>query len=173
MPTLIEISEDLMALDRLFEDSADETGEVPPEAAAELDAWLAELMHDRDRKLDNYGALIREYELRAAARKEEMERLAMRVKVDENRVKFLKQRLREFLDAHNTPKIETRRYKFSCRNNGGLQPMELPENPEVLPEEYQKVVVSADTEKIREALKANTDVPFCRLLPRGRHLRIT
>lgn len=173
MATLLEISEDMIALNDLIEGDVDASGEISEEAAAALDAWFAELTKDRDRKLDNYGALVRERTLRAAARREEMERLAIRVRVDENQVKYLKQRLLEFLDVHRTPKVETRRYKFSCCNNGGVQPMDLPEDPKKLPTEYQKIEIKADSEKLRAALVEGKEVVGCRLLPRGRHLRIT
>jgi len=173
MATLLEISEDLLALNDLIEGDVDATGEISPEAAAALDQWFAELTQDRDRKLDNYGALVRERTLRAAARREEMERLAIRVRVDENQVKYLKQRLMEFLIVQKTPKVETRRYKFSCCGNGGVQPMDVPERPEDLPKDYQKQVVAADTEKIRADLAAGKTVAGCCLRERGKHLRIT
>lgn len=174
MPTLLEISEDILALEALIDDCTTEDGELvmQPEADRVLANWFSELMEDRDRKLDNYGALVREMLMRAAARKEEMSRLAARVKADETKAKYLKQRLLEFLDAHRIQKIETRRYKFSCRGNGGLQPLDKPEDPTSLPEEYQRKIIEADAEAIRAALATGVEIPGCSLKPRGRHLQI-
>lgn len=172
MPTILEISDDLLALADLMEENAGADGEIPPEAAVAIEAWFAELSKDRDRKLDNYGALVREKQLRAAARKEELERLQIRVRVDENQVKFLKNRLLLFLDLQKVAKVETARYKFSCRGNGGVQALKLPDDPKTLPEDLQRIEVLPDTEKIREALKAGREIEGVALLPRGRHLQI-
>ena len=173
MATLLDISEDLLALDGLLEEATSEDGEIDPSVADAIEQWFTTLMQDRNNKLDNYGALVRTLELRAAARKEEMERLSKRVAVDTNQAKYLKQRLREFLDLHKLPKVETRRFKFSCCNNGGVQPMELPDDPEMLPKEYQRVEIKANTDDIRDALIAGKQIPGCILKPRGRHLRIS
>lgn len=173
MATLLEISEELLALNELIENATTEDGEIDPQVAEELDKWFEQLLSDRDNKLDNYGALIRTLELRAAARKEEMERLAKRVAVDSNQAKYLKQRLREFLDLHKMPKVETRRYKFNCQNNGGILPLTLPDDAEALPKDYQRVEIKADTDKIREQLAKGVEIPGCSLGKRGRHLRIS
>lgn len=172
MSTLLQISEDILALNNLIEEATSEDGEIDTAVAEALDQWFTTLLKDRDNKLDNYGALVRTLELRAAARKEEMERLAKRVAVDTNQAKYLKQRLREFLDMHKMPKIETRRFKFNCQNNGGVLPMQLPDDPETLPKDYQRVEIKADTDKIRADLVAGKQVPGCSLGVRGRHLRI-
>lgn len=174
MATLIEISEELLLLADVLDEATGEDGEIDPTVAAQLDEWFAELSQDRDDKLDNYGALVREMTLRAAARREEMERLKMRVEADENKVKYLKQRLLEFLDAQKTPKVETRRYKFLCCGNGGVQAVDMSAtSTELLPKEYQKIEVRPDTDKIRETLLAGGSVPGCVLKPRGRHVRIS
>lgn len=172
MATLLEISEDLLALELLIDDCTSDDGELDPAVAAPLDEWFAQLMEDRDRKLDNYGALVREKLLRAKARKEEMDRLSARIKADENQAKYLKQRMLEFFDRHGIKKLDTRRFKFSARGNGGLEPLDKPEDPTTLPEEYQRITVEADTDAIRAALSAGVEVPGCSLRPRGRHLQI-
>jgi hypothetical protein len=65
MPTLLEISDDLIAFRQLLEELCDETGgELPAELAESLDSWFAELDQNRDAKLDAYCALIREMTLR-------------------------------------------------------------------------------------------------------------
>ena len=56
--TLFDISTDLMAFyDRIEELGGDITA---PEVEQAIDAWFERLSHERDEKLDNYAALIRE-----------------------------------------------------------------------------------------------------------------
>ena len=174
MPTLFEISDDLMELERAIDEAAGDDGEINEAAAATLDAWFALATQNRDLKLDNYGALYTEMLARAEARREEMNRLAVRVRVDENKAKYLKQRLFEFMELHKFVKVETRRYKLTICGNGGVQPLDMPEDPKNLPKAYQKEVttVSADVVQLRLDLAAGAAVEGCKLLPRGKHLRI-
>lgn len=172
MATLLEISEDLLALEILIDDCTKDDGELDTTVATPLDEWFAQLMDDRDRKLDNYGALVREKLLRVKARKEEVERLSARIRADENQAKYLKQRMLEFFDRHNIKKLDTKRFKFSARGNGGLEPLDRPEDATTLPKEYQKIIVEADTDAIRKAIVSGVEVPGCSLKPRGRHLQI-
>jgi hypothetical protein len=76
--TLFEISTDLLALyDRIEELGGDVTA---PDVEQAIDAWFERLSHERDEKLDNYAALIRELEARAQARRDEAKRLADRAR---------------------------------------------------------------------------------------------
>ena len=142
--------------------------------AAAFEAWFAELEDNRDRKIDGYITIVRELELRASVRQAEMDRLAIRVRVDENAAKRLKVRLKEWMEAHGEKKIETDRYCVSVRGNGGKQPMDIDPALSVsnLPPELQKVTVTPDNERIREVLANGGEVPGCRLLPRGTSLSI-
>lgn len=172
--TLVEISEDLIALDAAIDAATTDDGEITDEAGKALDAWFAVAMQNRDLKLDNYGALYTELTLRAEAREEEAKRLEFRSKVDANRAKWLKQKLFDFMELHKVAKVETRRYKFSVCSNGGVMPLDMPERVEDLPEAYQKEVttVTADVAQLRRDLEAGAVIEGCKLLPRGKHLRI-
>jgi Gp157 protein len=79
MSTLLEISQDIRALEQLLDETAEGTTDTDAEAA--LDRWFSDLAHDRNTKIDNYVAWITELMARAAARKSEMDRLAVRVRV--------------------------------------------------------------------------------------------
>lgn len=170
--TLLEISEDLLSLEAVVDEFTTEDGEIDPKVAEAIEQWFAELEEDRDRKLDNYGALVREKLLRAKSRKEEADRLQALVRADENQAKYLKQRMLEFFDRHKIKKLDTHRFRFSVRGNGGLEPLDKPEDPTTLPEQYQRKIIEADTDTIRKALAAGIQVPGCALKPRGRHLQI-
>ncbi len=170
MSTLLEIGADMQSLMALLEES---DGEITPENSLVMDAWFNELESAQDQKLDGYVAIVREFQLRAAVRKEEQERLAKRVQADENTAKRLKDRLKLYLEMTGQQKVETRRYKLSVCNNGGLIPVKVPDDPFEVPEKFRKVEVSVNVESVRKALEAGASVPGAVLLPRGTHLRIT
>jgi hypothetical protein len=166
--TLLDISADVQALADLLE----EAGELTPEASAAVEQWFAELGGAEQTKLDNYCALIRSLQLRAAARKEEAERLAKRVRIDEATASWLKQNLLRYMHATGSKKIETDRYLLTRRVNGGKQPLEITLPVDQLSPLYQRVEVKADQDEIRAALEAGVIVDGCRLLPRGEHVEI-
>src|SRR5437773_810792 len=122
MPTLIEISQDLVAFKSLLDEC---DTEITPEIEQAIEAWFAELDASSKDKLDNYAALIRELTLRAAARKEEKERLAKRIAVDENTVSRLKERLKMFMEIQGIRSIEMHRYKLAVANTGGHVPLKV------------------------------------------------
>jgi hypothetical protein len=169
MSTLIEISEDLFALRDLIENADDE---LSPGIENALEAWFAEVGQARDEKLDGYAALIRHLTLRAAARREEKERLDKRVAVDENAAKRLKDRLKMFFEVQGLKKVETRRYRISVQANGGKQAIEVSVPPQDLLPHYQIVKYEADTDAIRTAWERGNGPAGTRLVPRGTHLRI-
>lgn len=172
--TLYEITADLIALDDLLTETG---GDISDEAAAAaIDSWLALLGGERDDKLDGYCWLIREIEARGEARKAESARLAALASTDTNATKRLKERMMLMMELTGTPKIETKHFKIGVCANGGKQPVELrPEvqaNPAMLPPNYQRVKIEADTDAIREALEAGETLTFAELKPRGKHVRL-
>lgn len=172
--TLLNIADDMVALDNLLEETGGDV--TDPEVEAAIDSFMAELQTDLDNKTDNYCGLIRQKELLAACRKEEAERLRMAAKAEENQAKYLKDRLKlvlEFLGVKKAGKVRT----ASVCNNGGKQPLIMPPvtDPDMIPERFRKVIsqVVVDEDKVREALEAGEDLgSFAQLAPRGTHLRI-
>lgn len=168
--TLYELTADMQALhDLLVELDGDITN---PSVAEAIDGWMNELGNATDKKVDAYCSLIREIESRAAVRKAEMDRLAMRVRADENAVKGLKSRLKLAIELMGKPKIETDRFSVRVQANGGKPPLELPLNVEDLPKKFIKFRPEADQDAIRAAIDAGEEIKGVKLLPRGTHLRI-
>ena len=169
MPTLFDITDDMRALDQLLEDCGGDISDPAVEEA--ITKWMAEIKDGFETKVDNYCAFIKELTARAAARREEMERLAMRVKADENAAKSLKVRLQMVWEAMQLGKVATRRFSVSLAGNGGLAPLTV--DPAQVPQEFfvQPPPV-IDNDKIRLALEAGRDVPGAALLPRGKHINI-
>lgn len=170
--TLFQIGADAQALNDLL---VELEGDISDPAVAEaIDEWLQETGDALDKKLDGYGALIREREALAAARKAEAQRLLDLAKTDENTVKRLKDRLQFFFENNGISKQETARFKFSLAANGGKAPVIIDGNykPDEVPFSFQKQVVDFDKEEIRKALEAGDELSFARLGERGRSLRI-
>ena len=163
MTTLIDISTELLALNDAL-DALDGDSEQQTE---ELYAWFTELLEDateaRNRKLDNYAALITELEARAEIRKQEAKRLADRARVDSNRAASLKMMLQEFFACHDLKSVETARYKLTLASNGFVLD---------LPDEYLEWSAEPDRAKIRAALEAGEVLTFARLGERGQSMRI-
>lgn len=173
MTTLLEISEEMLAFQAILDEHLEGTGgEITPETIAIIDTWFSDIDQVKEEKLENYGKLIRQCELLAAARKEEAERLLRGARVKENLARKLKDRLLYFMAVVGESKIETPLFRFSVCKNGGKTPVEFTGDVENLPAGYQKVTVSPDMDSIRAALEAGREIKDARLLPRGTHLRI-
>lgn len=172
MSTLLEIGADRLAWAALLEEIGGDVSEADAEAA--IDAWLAENTNALNTKLDAYGALMREWENRAAFRREEAQRLIGLATVDENNVKRLKERLRWFFEAQGISKVETPHFRFSLAQNGGKVPVSVTIPADALPEPYrvERVSYSANTDAIRAALEAGEQLPFAVVGERGKHIRL-
>lgn len=166
---LYELTQEMIELDTLLATAEDPDD---PEIFEAIQRALA--LHDeRERKVDAYCCLIAEISARAAARKAEAQRLAENASRSEATVKRLKTRLLDAFNAMGIGKLETERFTVSVAKNGGLVPLELDPtlDPSTLPEEFQRVTISPDTDAIRAAL-ATTTLPFAKLGERGQHVRI-
>lgn len=173
--TLLEIGDErvrhMEALEALLVEIGGDVSDEEVDAA--ITAWLQEADAPLKEKLDAYGAVIREKELRAAARNAEADRLGGLATVDLNAAKRMKDRLRWFFEAHDLQRMETDRFRFTLASNGGKAPIELAEkDPSKLPEWARRVKVEPDVEAIRTRLEQGEDLEFARIGIRGKHLRI-
>jgi len=167
--TLLDITEDMQALDDLLQDMGGDVSN--PEVEATIDGLLAELDADLENKVDNYAALIGCMRGRAEIRKAEAKRLMDRVRVDENAAKGLSERLKYAFESLNLSKVETPRFRVSIAKNGGKAPLVIDEDA-LIPEEYQRIVKEPDKTLLREALEAGTEVAGVSLGDRGTRLSI-
>ena len=169
--TLLDITEDMAAIDELLAESG---GEITPETEGTLDAWFAELDTNLTGKVDNYCALITEIECRAAVRKAEADRLYDRAKIDENAAKALRERLRFVWELRAMGKVQTSRYTVSLAKNGGKAPLDVRVGAEDLPAWAVKTetVVTVDKDAIRSRLEAGEELDFASLMQRGNRIAI-
>jgi hypothetical protein len=164
--TLLEISSDVKHLADVLEDCTD--GELAPA----IQQWMESIAEAEQEKLDNYCALIRDVQLRIAARQEERDRLQLHIQTDENLVAKLKGMLLWYFNQCSIRKYETERYRISVARNGGKLQVEVDLPAEDLPAAFQMVELKANKDAIRTALEAGEHVKGCRLLPRGEHVQI-
>jgi type I site-specific restriction-modification system R (restriction) subunit len=168
--TLFNISDEINELSNLL----DEIEDNDLESEKLITSWLENLGEERDRKLDNYAALIAELEARAEVRKKEAQRLAKLASTDEKKAVMLKERLKWFFEANKLKNVETSRYKLSLTKSGGKAPLILDDaiSATNLPEKFQKLHVEPDKTAIRAALEAGEELDFAHLGDRSSTIRI-
>ncbi|AFY61850.1 siphovirus Gp157 family protein [Synechococcus sp. PCC 6312] len=169
--TILELSSDLVDLKEevtFCHDSED--------AEELMSSYLIECVDGaKDHKrLDNYVALISEFERQAEARKKEAERLNTLAKIDESLSKRLRTALKNHLENIGLRKISTERYNINIVKSGGLKPLILDPDldPDDLPEPYKVTLINPDKVAIRAALEAGESLPFASLGERSETLRI-
>jgi hypothetical protein len=168
--SLFTIADDLLALAALLTETDGDL--TDPTAEAAVDAWFAELDSERDAKIDDYCAMIRELEGRAQLRTQEARRLMAHAQVDERTVDRLRARLYAFCKEQGLTRLVTRRFHLGIVSNGGLCPLGHTQPPEAIPPAFQKVSVDYDNVAIRKALDAGEALTFALYLPRGERLSI-
>lgn len=163
MASLLRISDDIVRLDRMIEDAG---GELTPE----IDAALSELEGQLQEKAGAYVGLIREMERRAEARRVEYRWLREQADREDAIAEQLKGRLLAVMKRHGIDSMRAEPYTLTVANNGGKVPMEV--NADDVPDDWKRVVLEVDKERIRAALEAGKTVPGAVLGQRGQHLRV-
>lgn len=164
--SLYQITNEMQSiLDAMHEDADS------PDAMNALDEALRDLDTALDQKAETYAGLIRELELRAQARTEEMKRIRALADADATLAERLKERLRDAMQRTGRTRIDTPRFRLSVVGNGGRQPL-LIADPESIPPLFIRNVPEINREAIRLALDAGQEVPGCTLAPRGSRLSI-
>ncbi len=124
-----------------------------------IDKWIDDARGDLEKKLDNYAALIKAFEAKSKARKEEANRLLHMAKVDANAAQRMKDRLTHFFTVHDIKKMETPRYKLSMR--AGKPGLLVGRDVEELDERFQKVTVAPDKKAITQAIQSGEEIAGC------------
>lgn len=124
-----------------------ETGEINEEKAKE---YLEKLPIERDKKLEAYGLVIKNYEAEIDAIKNEQANLTARRQAKEKQVERLKQAISNSLIAFNQPKFETAKVSFSFRKTSSVEVDMDKLDREFIKEEIK---FSADKVAIKDAIK--------------------
>lgn len=123
-----------------------------------------------DKKADGYCAVISRFAGNISVIDAEIERLQARKQVIDNSIKRMKERLKEALEVTGRKEIKTDLHTIKIKGNGGKQPMKVDEIR--VPDNYKRIVMETDKEKIRKALEAGEVLSFARLEDRGTHIEI-
>lgn len=164
---LQEIAHDWDAIDSLLAESG---GEVTPEVEAEI-ARIS--LNERD-KVDSYVFKIK------ALRGDEdaLKKLEDEISAKRGARKRLREHLmalvRVYMANREVTELQGNVYRFKYCKNGGQPPVELMAPATELPQEWTKVTIEPDKEKIRQYLAANGGeiLPYARIGESGYSVRI-
>lgn len=173
---LFEIGNELHALLDLLEESGGEINETNREA---VDVWFKEMEVNQGEKLDRYINLISETDGLRALAQAEADRYQKGADVRKKSVESLKRRLFDYMQYTNQAKVVTPTAReVKLVGNGGMKPIEWQSdlNPEEISDEFAKTVTTVtrviDRDAVRIALEAGRELPFAKLLERGKRLAI-
>lgn len=131
---------------------------------------LEGINYELDLKADDYAAVILQLNGKADMIKKEIDRLTKISEAITNNVSRMKDILKWSMEQTGRTEIKTPLHTFKIQKNGGKQRL-LYNEPDV-PDNYKKVILEVDTEKIRKDLEDGKDLKWAALAPRGTHLRV-
>lgn len=159
MSSLYDIESDFLALYELATTEGDEQ--------AFLDT-LEALKGELEVKAGGYVHVIKQLEMEADECDKVIDAFKAKKATRTNNVKRMKEALMQAMDIAGVDKLPAGEYTLKIARNGGLQPLVLGD----VPDNYMKVKLEPDTDKIRKALNDGEDLSFAHLEERGRHLNI-
>lgn len=142
------------------------------------DAWfdtMEGLEGEIEDKAEGYAKLLKQLEADQAALDAEAARLKDRASVVGNKVKRIKERLKESMEALDKTKIQAGIFTFAIQKNGGKAPIEYAPDMKVgeLPLEYLTFPApTINSDAVRAALDAGTELEWAHYGERGTHLRL-
>lgn len=161
MGNLFDITKEFQQLYELATDP-----EVDPDVFSDtLEALTGEL----EVKGRGYVSVIKQLEMEAKQAKEISQQFADKQKTRENHIKQMKEALLYAMTKIGMDQIEAGEWTIKVQKNGGLQPMVI--DGEV-PENFKRITIDDDKEKIRKALENGEELDFAHLEERGKHISI-
>lgn len=156
--TLYEINQEIAAIIDDLEYIDEETGEVY--ISEEALARLQQLNIDRDVKLENIGAFIKNLDAEVKAMKDEIKNLRERIGRKERKAEQLAQMVNVDLQAHGETKKEFPKVAYSFRKSTAVEITD----EEKLPKEYMKVTYEPSKTEIKKAIQKGLEVPGAELV---------
>ena len=127
------------------------------------------LTADLENKSSGYVAVIQQLQMEQDKADELAKEFTAKRDARKNAIKRMKERLIMAMDALGTKELPAGNFTIKIQGNGGQQPLKITGD---VPENFNKVIVEPDNDKIREALKEGKELDFAHLEPRGRHITI-
>ena len=179
-PSLFELTSDFqrlfeMGYPEINENDDEETIEAKKQEIEFFDETLAMIMECIQDKADGYCHVMSRFEWQSKMVKAEIARLQDKKKALDNAYDRMKERLKEALETMEAngvenPVIKTDLHTIKLAGNGGKQPLDIKENK--VPDNFKKIILEIDKDKIRKALDGGDKLDFAEYLPRGRHVTI-
>lgn len=143
--TLYQLTDELLALDDLLEDTE---GEVTPE----IEQWLEEYGLKSRTKVDNMCRYEAELRARAAAKKAEAKRLSDRARKEDADADRVKRLFELAMHRLGTRRLEGDHFTVAVQKNGGKRAFQVAQSAEQLPEAYRRTETRyvALTEELRQ-----------------------
>lgn len=157
--TLYEINEQIAdILERMFDEVDEETGEVNLDLVEEL----TDLELERDTKLENVGAYVKNLESDIKALKEEIESLKRRLESKQKRAEYLKGLVAQDLLARGEKKKEFTKCVFSFRKSEQV----VITNEAMIPKNLMRQTIKTEPDKveIKNLIKVGHEVPGAELV---------
>lgn len=173
---LLEIGDDLRALNDLLEETGGELS--TPEVEAAFVALSQSIIREEGAKLDRCVNYLRRLDMEATAARAEAEQYMTHATVREARARRFKDFLRSYIETTGRTKVQTESGRvLAIQANGGNAPIRWLDSsidPETLPPEFVVVRKTINADAVRRALEErNPDaLKIAMLDDRGRHLRI-
>jgi len=161
MKTLLQLQQSLEAfeqwLDELPPDKLND-----PETIEEIHTFYDSFEEDFSKKVGGYVRMIREFELRAKAIKEEADRLAAKARSADKKAKCLRERLKEALANVGVHSVRTP-YGESVTLKDGPPKVEIIDESDI-PSKYLIYSIAPDKSLIKNALQSGVELGFARLV---------
>lgn len=165
MSTLFEITNEFEQVYALFTDP-----EVDDEVITDT---LESIEGELEVKAGGYINVLKQMQMEVDACDKMLEHWTEKKNVRENSIKRLKKALCSAMIAtHHDDKegLKAGDYTLKVVSNGGKQPMKV--DATKVPDNFCKVIVEPDNDKIRKALEQGEELPFAYLEERGKHITI-
>lgn len=165
--TLFELTQQIKAIILAIED-ADIAGDV--DEVERLHAELDGLYDSRESKHEGYVYVIKNSLVGAEGHQAVSDEFGKRARALNNIAKRLKARLLEDMKIHGEEVVPAGIFKIARHTNSNPS-LILSIDAEDLPSEYQKIIVEADNDALKQTLKAGEKIEGA-ALERGEHIRI-
>ena len=172
MPTLYDITGELLALEMAVVEQFEETGELSEETQETISEWIGEIRNASQEKLKGYAQIILNLSAQKKMVDEEKKRLGKRSEALGNSVHKLKSMVQYFMNVAELKKVQAGPFTFTECKNGGLAPLLMDKLPAGLPEKYQVQIIEADNSLIRQDLQDGIEIDGCSIGDRGTHVRV-
>ena len=161
MATLFELVDEFQ---HLYDLATDETFDEES-----FNGMMDVLTADLENKSSGYVAVIQQLQMEQDKADELEKAFKAKKEARKNAIRRIKERLIVAMDALNTKELPAGDFTIKIQGNGGQQPLAITGD---VPEEYTKITIETDNDKIRTALKEGKELDFAHLEPRGRHISI-